>query len=77
MTMTIPIEKSSSFAQIASQFCPTIYPHLLNENLPDPLLSHRLILICVCLIVTFFCCFLFHFVIYFRTKREKYHRSIA
>lgn len=76
MTMNIPIEINSPFAQIAEIYCPNIYKDLLNENISNQSLTYFFTnsnILLICLFLTFLCIFIFilfaHFLPSFRTIR--------
>jgi len=89
MTMNIPIEIHSSFAQIAELYCPNIYQDLLNENISNQSSTYFLIntnIFFICLFLTFVGFFIFilfaHFLSSFRiitmimsAIRRKFHIS--
>ncbi|CAF1456268.1 unnamed protein product [Adineta steineri] len=77
MTMNIPIEIKSPFAQIAEIYCPNVYKQLMNENLSNNssnflLTNTNIILFCLC--ISFLCIFILiligHFLSYISIFRK-------
>ncbi|CAF3782410.1 unnamed protein product [Rotaria sp. Silwood1] len=74
MTMNIPIEIMSPFAQIAELFCPNVYKELIiNQNISNQssnIFLTNINIFLFCLFITFLCIFIFilisHFLTYIR-----------
>ncbi|CAF1458477.1 unnamed protein product [Rotaria sordida] len=78
MTMNLPIEIMSPFAQIAEIYCPNVYKELIDQNLSNQSSKYfftNINIFLLCLFITFLCIFIFiligHFLSYIRLIRMK------
>lgn len=80
MTMNLPIENTSFFAQIAEVYCPKVYNDLFDQNLPNPSIIVLLANICIItqfLLITLLCVLLTILFSYFALNFRVFRKTLS